>query len=173
MISTFRIVWCLSARKNQLHPSLLFWHIVQFLQTCCFGYFGHPWLWPVISILPACKKHWCLSSCKKSCLSLISFLRHNKDIANLLFWVLWTCLATNNKSNSTNTELAMNILGSNSWSWQRKAKNQTFILHFLKENQNDKIFRQCKIRYFWAVFAQILPKRNFPQKPGSVTFYHL
>ena len=31
-------------------------------------------------------------------------MKYYKDIANLLFWVLGACLATSNKSNSTNTE---------------------------------------------------------------------
>ena len=35
------------------------------LQTCYFGYLGHARLWPVKTILPACRKLWYLSSCKK------------------------------------------------------------------------------------------------------------
>ena len=103
-------VWCLSAcKKNQLHSSVLFWdtnilqtsHFGYFrhfippsflrykkLQISYFGYFRHIWLWPVKMTLLACRKLW-FSSCKKSYLSLISFLKYYKDIANLLFLVLW------------------------------------------------------------------------------------
>ena len=37
-------------------------------------------------------KLWCSSACKKSTLSLASFLRYCKDIANLLLWEPWQCL---------------------------------------------------------------------------------
>ena len=33
-------------------------------------------------------------ACNKSTSSLISFLRYCKEIANLLFWLIWACLAT-------------------------------------------------------------------------------
>ena len=39
------------------------------------------------------RKLWCLSAYKKSTSSLTYFLRYCKDIANLLFWELWECLA--------------------------------------------------------------------------------
>ena len=76
-------------QKNQLHPFLPFGDIAKILQTCCFGYFGHAWLWPIKTILSACWKLWCQCLCKKSCLYLTSFLKYYKDIANLLFRVLW------------------------------------------------------------------------------------
>ena len=77
--------------KNQLHLSFPFLDIAKVLQTCYFGYFGLAWLWLVKAMLPACRKCWCLSSCKKPYLPLISFLKYYKNIVNLLFWVLWTC----------------------------------------------------------------------------------
>ena len=78
-------------QKNKLHPSLLCWNIAKILQTCYFGCFGYVWLRPVKRTLPACRKLWCLYSCKKWYLSLTSFLEYFNDIANLLFWVLWAC----------------------------------------------------------------------------------
>ena len=78
--------------KNQLHLSFPFLDIAKVLQTCYFGYFGPAWLWLVKAMLPACRKCWCLSSCKKPYLPLISFLKYYKNIVNLLFWVLWTNL---------------------------------------------------------------------------------
>ena len=44
-------------------------------------------------IVSTCWKVWCLSTCKKSTSSLPSFVRYYKDITNLLFWILWDCLA--------------------------------------------------------------------------------
>ena len=52
-------------QKNQLHPSFHFWDIAKILQTFYFGYFVHAWLRPVKTILPACRKLPCLSSCIK------------------------------------------------------------------------------------------------------------
>ena len=40
---------------------------------------------------------WCLSTCKKSTSSLLSFLRYCKESTNLLCWVLWACLAMTSK----------------------------------------------------------------------------
>ena len=39
---------------------------------------------------------------KKSCLSLTSFLKYFKDIANFIFWVLLRYLATPTQSDSSN-----------------------------------------------------------------------
>ena len=36
---------------------------------------------------------WCLSACKKWTPSLVSFLNYCKNIANLMLWVIWECLA--------------------------------------------------------------------------------
>ena len=52
-------------------------------------------------VLSGCRKLRCLSSCKKSYLSVTSFLKYYKDIANLLLLVLWACLATPTISDST------------------------------------------------------------------------
>ena len=85
--STCRKNWCLSACKNQLHPSLLSWDIAKILQTCYFGYFWDNWLSTEKMILSVYWKHWWLSSCKESYVSLTSCLKHYKDITNLLFLV--------------------------------------------------------------------------------------
>ena len=88
--------------KNQLHPSPLSWYIVKILQTH-FGCFEHAWLRPSKTTLPASTKLWYLSWCKKSNLSLNSFLKYWWDIVNFIYWVLWTCLTMPTKNNSINT----------------------------------------------------------------------
>ena len=42
------------------------------------------------------------SACKKSTLSLTTFLRHCREIANFLFWVVWACLAMLTQSDTIN-----------------------------------------------------------------------
>ena len=96
IVSACSMVWYLSACKKinfipsfffnvlQSYPSLFFWYIEEILQSC---YFGHAWLWPVKTVLPACRKLWCLSSCKKSNLSHPPFLKYFKDITKLSFWL--------------------------------------------------------------------------------------
>ena len=85
--------WCTKKCKknaeNQLGHYILVWDIViKTLQTCYFGNFGK-----IIAL--TCRKPSCSSACKKSTSSLTSFVRYCREIANLLFWVLWACLATN------------------------------------------------------------------------------
>ena len=110
IVSTCRKFWYLSAWKNQLYTSLLSWKFAKIIQISHFGYTGHnAWLWPLKMKVLACRKLWCLFSCKKSnlfltsflkfCkdnanlfLSLTSFLKFCKDNANLLFQELWTYL---------------------------------------------------------------------------------
>ena len=51
----------------------------------------------------------------------------------------------------------------------KKKKNFHFALFLGKTSDN--IFKnciKCKIPYFWALFAKILEKINFPQKSGSI-----
>ena len=45
-------------------------------------------------MVPICSKLSYFSACKKSTSSLTFFLRYCKEIANLLFCVIWACLAT-------------------------------------------------------------------------------
>ena len=47
--------------------------------------------WIIVSIW---RKLVCLYACKKSTSSFTSFLTYLEEIANLLFWVIWACLAT-------------------------------------------------------------------------------
>ena len=49
-------------------------------------------------------KFWCLSACKKSTSSLTCFLNYCKDIADLLFWELWECLAIPIKNHIINLQ---------------------------------------------------------------------
>ena len=84
--------------------STFFFEILQRYYKLPIGYFGHVWLWPVKTRILPCRKFWCLSSCKKSYLSLIFFLKYYRDIANLVFWVLWECLVAPTKGNSTNLQ---------------------------------------------------------------------
>ena len=72
-----------------LHPKsqlqLLFLDIIKTLQTCHFGKLGmldYPHQKILVSI---CSKLSCLSACKKSTVSLASFLTCCREIANLLF----------------------------------------------------------------------------------------
>ena len=44
----------------------------------------------------------CIYAGKQSTTSLTSFLRYCKEIAHLLFWVIWACLATKNENDKTN-----------------------------------------------------------------------
>ena len=88
--------------KNKRFP----WYITNILQTCYFGNFGHAWLprntklvilgnldtpghTPKV-MLSIWRNFWCLSADQKSTFSLI----YHKDITNLLFWELWTCMVT-------------------------------------------------------------------------------
>ena len=52
-----------------------------------------------------------------------------------------------------------------------KVKNyKNFHSALFLGKKNDKIFKKCKISYFWALFVQMWAKINFPQKLGTVTF---
>ena len=64
------------------------------MQTCYFGNFGNAWPSPSKMIVSICRKFPCSYRCNKSTSSLTFFLRYCKEIENLLFWVIWACLAT-------------------------------------------------------------------------------
>ena len=94
IVSTYGKVWWWSGcKKVSVIPFFFFWDIAKILQTFHSGYFRHALLWPVKAIL---------SAYRKSCLSPTSFLKYYKDLVNLLFWVLWVCLATSTENNSSN-----------------------------------------------------------------------
>ena len=56
----------------------------------------------VKKVVSTCRKFRCLSACKKSTSLLTIFLRHCKDIGQLLFSVLQTCLAAPIRYDCTN-----------------------------------------------------------------------
>ena len=64
--------------------------------------FGHAWAHTPKMIVSIWRNLWCLSSGKKSTSSFTFCLRYSIDIANLLFWVLWVCLATHTQSDTIN-----------------------------------------------------------------------
>lgn len=120
--------------KNQPHPWLS-WHIAKILQTWYFGYFGQDWPCPPKLIVSTCRKIWCLSACIKSSSTLPSFLRSCKDTANLLFWVLWTCLATPVKRDSINLW--------NHWCLPACKKASSCLTSFLKYRKDIVNFSGC------------------------------
>ena len=63
------------------------------------GMFDHP---PSKMIALIYRKISCLSACKKSISSLIFFSKYCKEMADLLFWVIWACLATHILNDSIN-----------------------------------------------------------------------
>ena len=63
--------FCLYAKINFTPP-----FFPEILQRYCKFILGHAWLRPVKTILPACRKLWCVSSCIKLNLSLASFLKY-------------------------------------------------------------------------------------------------
>ena len=88
LVSTCRKV-CLSAyKKNQLRPSLLFCDIAKKLQTCSLGNLNMPGYDKQKRYYELVENSFIFMQ-KKSNLSLPSFLKYYRDIANLLFWVLW------------------------------------------------------------------------------------
>ena len=89
--SISRNLWCLTAGKNQLHPSHFPWDIGKILQNCYFRYFGHtclPCLCTIKMTLSTCRKLPHLSAGRKSTSSPIFFLEISQRYANFLFWIL-------------------------------------------------------------------------------------
>ena len=61
------------------------------------------------------------------------------------------------------------------WGLRWKVKNEKnfhFAL-FIRKKISIFFLKKAKYPIFWALFAQIFAKMNFPQKLGSVTFWHL
>ena len=104
IVSACRKFWYLSTwKENQLYTSPLSSNIAKIMQICYFGYIRHnAWLWPLKMKVLDFRKLWCVYSCKKSNLSLTSFLKFFKDIANLWFQALLAYLAMHNINNSMN-----------------------------------------------------------------------
>ena len=80
--------------KNQFHLQFLSEDIVKALQTWYFGNFGNTWPSPSKIIVSICRTLSCFYACNKSASSVNFFLRYCKEIANLLFWVIWAHLTT-------------------------------------------------------------------------------
>ena len=115
--------------------------IIKILQTCYLGDFGNAWPSPSKIIVSICRKLSCLYACHKSTSSLTFFLRYCKEKANLLFWVIWVCLAT------------PKVIGSiwrNLWCLSTSKKPTSFFLFSL---------RYCKDianLLFWVLWASLL-----------------
>ena len=77
-------------------------HQNNIINVCHFGYFGHAWPHTPKMIITIWRNLWRLSVGKRSSLSFTFSFRYYKDIVNLLFWVLWACLATQTQ-NAKNT----------------------------------------------------------------------
>ena len=92
-------IWCLSAYPKPTSSQTSFWDIVRTLQTCYFGNFRNAWPSPYkiiisISIVSALKK--------SKFITHFFFWICCKEIANLLFWVIWASLATNTLNDGIN-----------------------------------------------------------------------
>ena len=91
-ISAYLHIWplfCITIEHKTVATNFSFC-IAKILQTSYFGYFGHVWPLPPKSILPTCRNFHIYHV--KNDPFLTSFLRHCKDIANLLLWVIWEFL---------------------------------------------------------------------------------
>ena len=122
--------------KSQFHISLLFWDTAKTLQTCYFGNYGNAWPSPSKIMLSICRKLSCLSACKKSTSLLTYFLRYCKEIANLLYWVIWACL--------TNIPRIIVSIWINLWhlsAGKKSVSSFTFSLRYCK------VLRTCYFGY--------------------------
>ena len=89
-------------QKFNFIPSFFFFLILQrYHKLAILGNLGHAWLWSVETVLSACRKLWRVSSCKKY-LFFTSSLKYYRDNAILLFCLIWLCLTTPTKSDSSN-----------------------------------------------------------------------
>ena len=147
-------------RKNQLHPWVFFLrYCKEISQTCYFGYFGHEWQCPAKLIVSTYRKTWFWSACKKSSSYLPSFLWFCKDIANLLFWVLWACLAMASKNNG------INLLKTLMFIFMQKIK---FTPHLFLEI----LLRYCKLVILGTLGMAHHPHQNqWYQLEGNFNIY--
>ena len=97
-------LWCLSAcKKMNSIPNFY----VTISQTCYFEYFENAWPCPSIIIVQLCRKLRCSEYWSQLVASfhaylhaknqpqiISSFLRYCREIANLLFWVIWHACQT-------------------------------------------------------------------------------
>ena len=94
-------------------------------------------------IVSICRQLSCLFSCKKSTSSLTSFLKYCREIANLLFWVIWACLAQITQLIASKFEEAFDIY--------LQAKNQLYSSHF--PSDIGKILQNLLFWVPWACLA--------------------
>ena len=98
IVSTFMFI-----RMQNIH--FITWDIAKTLHTCYFKYFKHVWPYPLKMLASIYRKPWCSSAHKSNFIPHSSFLRYQKDFPNLLFWVIWACLAMPTKINNTNLDV--------------------------------------------------------------------
>ena len=77
---------------------------------------------------------------KKLTLSLNSFLRYCKEIANLLFWAIWVCFATHAHTHTHTPKMIVSI-------WRNLWKNQLHPSRFPWDIA--KVLQSCCFGYFW------------------------
>ena len=117
---------------------------------------------PHQKIIPStCRKLSCLSVCKKSTSSLTFFLKYCKEIADLLFWIIWACLATHTYNDSINLKKPLTFIC-------RQKIN--FTLHVFIEIA--KILQTCYFGCFghaWLCIPKVIlsPCRKLLSLPAS------
>ena len=84
-------------------------------------------------------KFTCLFACKISTASLTSFWPCRREIANLLFYVIWACVATNTSNKSINLKKASTFIS-------RQKIN--FILQILERSCELAVFGTLVLWYF-------------------------
>ena len=111
LASTWRNLWCLSARKkNQLHSFFFPWHIAKILQICCSGNFGQSTAYSgCFGLLTytqndtsTLQKAFVFNCRPKSNFILHVFLEVLQRYANFLFWVLCACLTAHTQNDKIN-----------------------------------------------------------------------
>ena len=124
---------CICMQKINFIPDFFFFF--EILQRYTDFLFWELWECSIIPIkirVLIFRKPSCFSACKKSTSSFTSFLRYCKEMANLLFQVIWTCMATYTLNDSINLKKPLMFIC-------RQKIN--FILHiFLK-----LLERYCKL----------------------------
>ena len=94
ILSIYSKLSCLSVGKKSTSPPNSFTRCCKRnRKTCYFGKFKHAWPHTPKMIIAIWRNLWHLSVRKRSLSSFMLSLRYYKDIVNLLFWVLWACLA--------------------------------------------------------------------------------
>ena len=146
----------LSAGKKSNLLSMLFWRYCKNIQTY-FGYFGHAWLHTSRMIVSNCRRLQCLSTCQKYTLSFTPFLRYY-NLKNPAIWLYVSILAHNFARFEIGGKISTILV---------------FILDYFQKKLVTKFFKYPKnpiLGPFWATFAQIWAKTNFPGKSALSEF---